>query len=102
MQDRGWKILLKGFQFFCWKNHLRSSTWPNGKKIKSKWDNLLLPWQGGMKVAMGYTWPRKYINHYTKKDMWMKMGIPQCKSPLLTFLNICNIQRHMWLNKSTL
>ncbi len=92
----------KGFQFVCCKNHLRSSTWPNGKKIKSKWNNLLLPWQGGMKVAVGCTWPRKYIDHYWKKNMWMRMGIPQCKSPLFTSFNICNIQRHMWSNKLTL
>ncbi len=98
----GAKKSLEGFQFFCCKNHLRFSTWPNGKKIKSKWNNLLLPWQGGMKVAMGCTWPRKYIDHYWKKDMWMKMGKFQCKNPLLTSLNICNIQRHMWLSKSTL
>jgi hypothetical protein len=32
----GAKQFLEGFQFFCCKNHLRFSTWPNGKKVKSK------------------------------------------------------------------
>jgi len=48
-----------------------------------------------MKVAMGCTWPTKYIDHYWKKEMWMRMGIPQCKNLHLTSFNICNVQAHV-------